>query len=119
VGLLMSVPVYVPAVGVVHAGGSRYLGVPCLYRGEFDASCMDLLFVVEQLWAGLAAEPSVLNTPTDAPNAHAAEWFLRHRESLDLPLEPPLVRPWNQDNAGDRPASDPGGTGDFHLEEVV
>ena len=118
VGLTMSVPLYVPAVGVMHAGGSRYLGIPCLYRGDFDPGHMDLLFVIDQLWGGLTAEPSVLNAPTDAPNADAAEWFVNHRESLSLPLQPPLVHPFRGRGGGERPAAGCGEAKGFQLEEV-
>lgn len=92
IGLVSSLPLYLPGVGTVNAQGSHFLGIPCLYR-RFDPDRMDLAALVRALWGVLTAEPSQLNAPADAMLVEAAVWLLNHGEKIGLPLDPPLRDP--------------------------
>jgi hypothetical protein len=81
-------PLYLP--GVMHVGEHAS---PCLYRGPYDHRRMDLGFFVTQTWRALTVVPTVLNSVDDALNGEAALWFIRRRDTLELPLDAPLVEP--------------------------
>jgi hypothetical protein len=70
-----------------------HVGQACLYQGAWDGRRMSLSFLVRQAHLALMADPAVLNYPHDALNGEAATWFINHRATLTLPLEPPLIEP--------------------------
>jgi hypothetical protein len=98
---------YLPGVAVFGPLGDEYAGVPCLYRGAWDPTRMELPFLLLQAHAALVAAPEVLNSPADCLNRPAARHFLARRS--ELPLDAPLELPAT-------PAPAPSRSRRFHAE---